>query len=370
MKSKTIVFCCNSLWGLVNFRGRAIQQLARDGYRVILIAQPDVSRERAIELGADFIPWNVAPRSANPLLEASAIVSLTRLYRQLSPDLAFHYTIKAVLYGAIASRLSATPCISIVTGLGYLFLKDTWKQRFARWLYRRTLRRSQQVWFLNEEDRAFFDSLGLTEGTMVRTLPGEGVNLEHFARAPLPPPAPAFVFLMIARLVKDKGVLEYGDAARKVREIYPHATFRLLGPAYDANAMSVPLSMIEEWKATGQVDYLGAADDVRLAIAQSHCIVLPSYREGMPRVLMEAAAMGRPVITTNVAGCRDMVLDGLTGFMCEPKDSDSLAHACIRMLTLGRDEFHEMSNGAYEQARNRFDDRSLIDTYRSLAAQA
>ncbi|MGH8797846.1 MAG: glycosyltransferase, partial [Caldimonas sp.] len=160
--------------------------------------------------------------------------------------------------------------------------------------------------------------------------------------------------------------LEYGEAARKVKASHPEATFRLLGPPYSANAMSVPLSTIDEWSNAGWVEYLGGVDDVRPAIAQCHCVVLPSYREGMPRVLMEAAAMGRPTITTDVTGCRDAIVAERTGLLCEPRNADSLAQACLRLLSNSREQTGKMADEAYRLAVEQFDDRIVIAVYRQL----
>ena len=366
---KTIVFCGNSLWGLVTFRGRVIEALARDGHRVVLIAHPDIPAEKVAPLGAEFVEWQLAPRGINPLREAGAVLSLWRTYRRLKPDLAFHFTIKPVVYGALVAMLARVRFISIVTGLGYLFLAENWRLRMAKALYRFTLRKSHEAWFLNADDREFFASHGLTAGVAVRTLPGEGVDLDRFARVPLPDSTGPFVFLMIARLVKDKGVLEFGEAAARVKASDPRATFRLLGPSYRANDMSVSPSLISEWTSMGRVEYLGERDDVRPVIAEAHCVVLPSYREGMPRVLMEAAAMGRPAIATDVAGCRDVVLDGQTGILCRPRSADALAEACLRMLRLAHGDLESMADRAYESAVERFDDRNVIVIYRDVVGR-
>jgi glycosyltransferase involved in cell wall biosynthesis len=368
-RRKTIVFCCNSLWGLVNFRDRVIAALASDGHRVVLVAHPDVPVDNVARLGAEFVEWKLAPRGINPVREASAVVRLWRIYRRLQPDLAFHFTIKPVIYGAVVTRLARVRCISVVTGLGYLFLAENWRLRMAKALYRFTLRRSHEVWFLNADDREFFSSHGLTADVAVRTLPGEGVDVERFARVPLPDATTRFVFLMIARLVKDKGVLEFGQAAARVKAADPRAVFRLLGPSYRANDMSVAPALIDEWSSTGRVEYLGERDDVRPVIAEAHCVVLPSYREGMPRVLMEAAAMGRPAVATDVPGCRDVIIDGETGILCQARSADALAEACLHLLAQSRGDTDRMADRAYQSALARFDDRKVISIYREVVAR-
>jgi len=365
---QTIVFCCNSLWGLLNFRGRIIAALARDGHRVVLVAPSDVSHDQARALGAEFVEWGVLPRSTNLLRELAAIRALRRVYRRISPDVAFHFTIKPVMYGAIVSWLTGAPCVSVITGLGYLFLGHDWKAGAANFLYRLTLHQSREVWFLNGDDHALFASKGLTNGLPVRTLPGEGIDVGHFTYAPLPPSDERFVFLMIARLVKDKGIVEFLEAARRVRAMHPKAVFQLLGPSYSADAMSVPLSTIESWVRQGHIEYLGATGDVRPAIAAAHCVVLPSYREGIPRVLLEAAAMGRPAVATDVTGCRDVVRHGDTGLLCRPQDPESLALACIDMLSMPRESMASMGRRARSVVLEHYDDEAIITTYRQSIA--
>lgn len=370
MTPQTLVFCCNSLWGLVNFRGRVIRALVEDGHRVVLIAKRDIPVEQALALGAEFFDWDVLPRGMHPLGELRSVRSLLRMYRELRPDLSFQFTIKPVMYGGLIAKLTGLRCVSVITGLGYLFLGNGWKSRIGKAFYRLTLHRSHEVWFLNDDDRGFFDQARLLDGLAVRALPGEGVDVGRFLRAPLPPLSGPFVFLMIARLVKDKGVIEFVEAARIVRAKFPRTVFRLLGPAYSANDASVSPTQLEDWVREGVIEYLGAADDVRPAIANCHCVVLPSYREGMPRVLMEAAAMGRPAIATDVTGCRDAIEVGMTGLLCRPRDVDSLAASCMNLLGLSGGELTRMADRAHELAVGRFDDRLIIDLYRRVVDTA
>lgn len=365
---RTIVFCCNSLWGIVNFRGRVIRALVDDGHRVVLVAVADIPVQRALDLGAEFVEWRVAPRGANPLRELGALFALVVLYRRIRPTIAFHFTVKPVLYGALAARLAGAQAVAVVTGLGYLFLTAGLRQRVARWFYRATLGSSKEVWFLNTEDRAVFENAGLTHGLTVRTLPGEGIDVRQFTQQPLPPTDGDFVFLMIARLLRDKGVVEFAKAAREVRRRFPRARFRLLGPSYQANEMSVPLETVRAWEAEGAIEYLGAADDVRPAIAACHCVVLPSYREGMPRVLMEAAAVGRPAVATDVVGCRDVVQHGVTGWLCRPRDAASLGETCIAAMNASGAELASMAQRARELAEQVYDDEAVIRRYRCVLA--
>ena len=200
------------------------------------------------------------------------------------------------------------------------------------------------------------------------TLPGEGIDIHHFAPTPLPPTTETFVFLMMARLLRDKGVVEFAEAARIVRRRHPRACFRLLGPSYDANDMSVPIEAVRAWEAEGIVEYLGSTDDVRHAVEACHCVVLPSYREGLPRVLMEAAAMARPAIATDVTGCRDAIVADVTGLLCAPRDAVSLAAACERLIGMAPDVLSTMAAQARRMAEDRFDDAAIIRRYRDVIA--
>lgn len=342
-----------------------IEALVRDGHRVVLVASRDVPVEQVAALGAGFVEWKLSPRSMNPLGEVKAVLSLWQIYRRLAPDLIFNFTIKAVVYGRLAARMSNYKCISVITGLGYLFLTENLKSRLGKLLYKATLRGSTAVWFLNDDDAAYFARHGLTTGVPVRVLPGEGVDIERFSPRPFPSVRDKYVFLMIARLVKDKGIYEYVEAARAVKARYPHAQFRLIGPMYAANGAAVQQDEIDEWRREGIIDYRGSLDDVRGEIEQAHCLVLPSYREGLPRVLMEGAAMGRPAITTDVTGCRDVVVHRETGLLCEAQSAASLATSMEEMLTADDQVRESMAEAARERAIREFDDRLIMKIYRA-----
>lgn len=365
LNAKTIVFCCNSLWGLLNFRGRMIEALVQDGHRVVLVASRDVPVEQVTALGAEFVEWTLSPRAMNPLSEAKAIFSLWQIYRHLAPDIVFNFTIKAVVYGGLVARLSSYKCVSVITGLGYLFLSENLKSRLGKLLYKATLHGSMAVWFLNNDDAAYFERHGLTAGVSVRVLPGEGIDIERFSTKPLPSVRDKFVFLMIARLVKDKGIYEYAEAARAVKARHPQAHFRLIGPMYAANGAAVQQHEIDDWRREGIIDYRGSLEDVRGEIEQAHCLVLPSYREGLPRVLMEGAAMGRPAITTDVTGCRDVVVNRVTGLLCEAQNATSLAASMEEMLTADDQALQSMAAAARERVIREFDDRHLMKIYRA-----
>ncbi len=366
-RSLTITFCCNTAFAIANFRAGVIRTLIQQGHRVVVVAPDDgVYMGVLRDMGAECIAWSLSGRSTQPLREWSALNELTVIYRKVKPDLAFNYTIKSVIYGAIAARRTGVPTVSVITGLGYVFLNRGWVSSIARALYARTLRWSREVWFLNADDEETFRSIGLVEGTRVRRLPGEGVDMAHFALQPLPGSlAAGRTFLMIGRLLRDKGVLEFIEAARRVRKACPTARFQLLGAADDENPTAISRKQVDEWVAEGVVEYLGVVRDVRPSIAAADCVVLPSYREGAPRSLLEAASMGRPLVATNVPGCRDVVLPEVSGFLCEARNAQSLADAMLHAATMADEAFTAMGLQGRAHVAKTFDERVVVRSYLS-----
>jgi glycosyltransferase involved in cell wall biosynthesis len=224
------------------------------------------------------------------------------------------------------------------------------------------------VFFQNEDDRDLFLSRHLTLASQVRVLPGSGIDLKRFAAQPMGNTSGAPVFLMVARLLRDKGVVEFVDAARKVRAIVPRARFQLLGALGTENRTAIDAGTIAEWVAEGVVEYLGHTDDVRPDIEAADCVVLPSYREGAPRTLIEAAAMARPLIATDVAGCRSVVDDGVTGFLCKPRSAGSLSASCLRFIALPTQDRVRMGLAGRAKMEREFDHARVVAAYRSIMA--
>jgi glycosyltransferase involved in cell wall biosynthesis len=366
----TIALCCNTAFAIANFRAGVIKSLISAGHRVAVVAPDDAVYMAVLKaMGAECIPWSLSGRSTQPLHELAAVNELTTIYRRLRPDLAFHYTIKSVIYGAIASRRTGVPCVSVITGLGYVFLNSGWVSRIARALYARTLRWSKEVWFLNAEDEDTFRRLRLIEGLCVRRLPGEGVDMSHFAEpARTAGSGASRVFLMIARLLRDKGVVEYVEAARIVRKAYPSARFQLLGAAGDDNPTAISRKQVDAWVTEGVVEYLGTVRDVRPSITEADCVVLPSYREGAPRSLLEAASMSRPLVATDVPGCRDVVLPS-SGMLCKPRNARDLADKLLAIAKLSDDALAAMGQHGRKHVAERFDERAVVDVYHATLAR-
>lgn len=363
---KTIALCCNTAFAIANFRGGLVRELIARGHRVVVIAPADpVHFETLRRAGAECIDWPLSARGVQPWSELLAIRRLTRIFRAVKPDLVFNYTIKSVIYGGIAASRAGVRSVAVITGLGYVFLNKGWVSRAARALYTRTLRHSREVWFLNSDDLTIFREFGFLEGVDARSLPGEGVDTDHFAPAARPPARDGrpFTFLMIGRLLKDKGTLEFVAAARILRRSGIAARCQLLGAAGEANPTAIGSDDVKAWSDEGIIEYLGTMNDVRPAIAQADCIVLPSYREGLPRSLMEAAAMERPLIATDVPGCREVVVPGVSGQLCQVRDAESLAQRMREMANLDEAALTAMGRAGRAHVVERFDERSIIQLY-------
>ena len=337
---KTIVLLSSSSLSLVVFRGEFMRKLAGRGLRVIALA-PDFDpsgRERVRGLGAEPMDITLERTGLSPLRDLRDTVRLARLFRRLSPDAVVGYFIKPVIYGSIAATLARVPRrFALIAGLGYIFtdsgLRDNWRRKALRFavssLYRLALSLCDRVFFLNRDDRDSFLSAGRVAEDKVVLLPSEGIDLDRFS--PAPPVTSPIRFLLIARLLREKGLFEFAEAARIVRERHPEAEFHLVGGA-DPNPGALSPDVVEGWVREGVLEWKGEIADVRPAIAMSSVYVLPSYREGKPISTQEAMAMARPIITTDVPGCRDTVEEGVNGFLVPVRDSRALAEAMIRFV--------------------------------------
>lgn len=313
---------------LINFRGDMIRDWVKNGHAVVTCA-PEIRFEKKIkELGADFVPVRLQRTGMNPIHDCIYFFDLVRLFRKIKPDIVLSYTIKPVIYGSLAAYFSSVPKIfSMITGAGYAFEKGAdgvlKKGLFA--LYRAALSCNDGVFFQNADNRSQFLEAGLLKDlTKCYMINGSGINLEKFPYSP--PPSGQVRFLLIARLIPEKGILEYIEAARKIKGNFENVSVQLLGP-FDDRPGAIRKSDVQKWVAEGIIEYLGRTDDVRPFLNDCSVYVLPSYHEGMPRSVLEALATGRPVITTNSPGCKETVCEGKNGFLVPVRDSEALYRA-------------------------------------------
>jgi len=354
----------NTAWAIHMYRLGLLRSLLENGVRVTIVAPYDKTVDAMVALGAEHAHVPLAAKSVNPLRDMFTLLALWRVYRALKPDLIFHYTIKPNIYGSLAAKLAGIKSIAITTGLGYVFTRRSGAAQIAKLLYRFAFRFPREIWFLNADDRATFIERGLLahpERSVL--LPGEGIDPAHFPLAPLPAGKPHFDFILVARLLWFKGIGEYVAAAQRIKQRYPHARFRVLGPAGVANPDAIPLDELQRWVKEGTIEWLGATDDVRPFIGAADCVVLPSYTEGVPRVLMEASAMGRPIVASSIPGNRDVVQDGVTGLLCKVRDVDQLTAAMTRMLRMSVEQRTQMGLAGRRRIQAEFDERTIVARY-------
>jgi glycosyltransferase involved in cell wall biosynthesis len=345
---------------LIRFRGELLHEMVAAGHDVLGVApeNDDAVRTKLRDLGVRYTTVPMSRAGLNPVRDAMTVVALARIFRAWQADLVLVYAPKPVVYGLMAARLVGVPLRSaMVTGVGSALgggdgLARAALARLLRGLYRVALHGAHVVFFQNEDDEALFDRFGLTtrRNRIVR-INGSGVDLEHYAPAPLPSWPVSFV--MVGRLIADKGVREYVAAAQQVKRTHPSASFRLVGPL-DVNPTAVSRDELQGWIDEGSVDYLGKLDDVRPALADAHVCVLPSYREGMPRSVLEAMSMARPILATDAPGCRDTVIEGQNGYLVPVRDTAKLAERMVAMID-GFDRLAEMGRISRALAEKRFD---------------
>ena len=362
MQPPSIVVSANSLWNILNFRGGLIKALTTEGIKLVIATPGGTPGELPHDMPGEFRELPMDRSGINPFADGLLLLRFARLMRIVRPRALLTFTIKPNIYGALAARLAGVPSIANVSGLGTAFIRGGLFSRFAGVLYRMAFSGSHVVFFQNPDDRDLFLSRGIVDRAKTRLLPGSGIDLERFAPVePLDSEDP--VFLFIGRLLADKGVREFVEAAQLTRQQYPQARFQLLGGLDPGNRTAISEEELKQWVAEGSVEYLGPTDDVRPFIAKASAVVLPSYREGLPRSLLEGGAMARPLIATDVPGCREIVKDGETGLLCQVRSASSLAGAMTRFATMSVDQRQALGEAAREKVAAEYDERAVIDAY-------
>ena len=330
----------NQAFSLLNFRGELIKAMLKRGHEVLALAPDyDETRRTAVSaLGAKPIDYSLSRTGLNPFRDLRDFVFLVFLLSRLKPDLLFSYAIKPTIYGTLAGWIVGIPKrFAMIEGLGYAFIqageKESLKRRFirfiAQFLYGLALPRATKVFFLNCNDLEEFVLKGFVPKEKAFLLGPIGVNLEYFK--PAPPVKRPLTFLLAGRLLREKGVMEFVEVARRIKAKYPDTRFVLLG-GLDTNPGAISREEVEGWVKEGLIEWPGHVPDVRPYIAQASVFVLPSYREGVPRSIQEAMAMGRPIITTDAPGCRETVIPGVNGFLVPVRNVDALVSAMKRFI--------------------------------------
>lgn len=360
-----IAVVANTSWYLYNFRLNLMHALKAIGHGVVAVGPSDEYVKPIMKAGFQHEMVPFSGDGINPLRELGVVLLLKRKLSKTNSKIVLSFTPKGNIYSGLAGMTLNVKTIPNVSGLGRVFIRHSLLTSIVKSLYKLILRKSYMVFFQNEDDLRMFVREGLVEEFKAKRIPGSGVDLDRFQypfgnnngdREPVN-------FLLAGRLLWDKGVGEFVEAARMLKTKYPSMKSCLLGFLDVENPSALSRSQIERWQSEGVVEYIGATDDVRPYFADADCIVLPSYREGTPRTMLEAASMSRPIITTDTAGCRDTVEDGKTGFLCKPKDASDLANKMERMLNLSPEQRAAMGRAGRKKMEKEFDERIVIDRY-------
>lgn len=368
--NKKIVMSVNTAWNIHNFRSGLVKALVEHGYEVMVMARDDEYSPRLTDLGCRFIGVNMDNNGTSPSRDLALLVKYWKVLRSLRPLVYLGYTIKPNVYGSLAANRLGIPVINNIAGLGTTFINSTILTCLVKQLYRLSLRRSNKIFFHNSDDRNLFIHAGIIQPEITDVLPGSGIDLLHFHPIQLQPMKKrCFRFLLISRMLRDKGVEEFAEAAEIVRRNIPTVQFQLLGSIDVKNSNSISRDRILSWEKSGLIQYLNNTDDVRPYLENADCIVLPSYREGVPHSLLEAAAMARPIIATNVVGCKDIVDDNINGFLCKVKNGPDLAEKMIKMIRLTPEQRLEMGARGRKKVAFQFDEKLVILKYLNAIEQ-
>lgn len=360
---KHIMLVGNTAWSMYNFRAGLIRGLLAMGYNVTVVAPADGHFEKLIEeLGATWIDIQMEAKGTNPFKDLQLISRFKKIFKSVNPDFIFFYTIKPNIYGSLAARIVGADHIAVTTGLGYTFINNNFIAKIARMLYKFALKSAREVWFLNRDDQDSFLYYNLIHENKSYILKGEGINLDRFL--PTANQNETVSFLLMARMLWDKGVGVYVEAARILKAKYPDTQFKLLGFMGVDNPSAISQEQMDLWQNEGVVEYLGSTNDVIPFVNNASCIVLPSYyREGLPITLLEAAAMCKPLVTTDSVGCRDTVDDSITGFLCKPKDVVSLCDAMEKIIIMTPMQRQAMGEAGRKKIEQEFNEELIINTY-------
>lgn len=336
--AKKVLMITSSARSFINFRYHLIKDFINKGYGVIACATPDYADKNTFdllqEIGVKYVPIRIKNTGLNLFFDLRTIYNLFKLIEKEQPDLVFNYTIKPVIYGSIVAKLAKIDSVySTITGLGYVFVGNALKVKVLRLIIKRmyafALKFNKKIFFQNPDDLNLFVNSKIVNKFKAILIKGSGVDIDYYVSAPFPENC---TFLLVARLIKDKGIYEYIEATKWLKKKYPFVKFKLAGN-YDANPNAIDKAKVNCWVTDGIIEYLGFLDNVKLILESSSVFVLPSYyREGVPKVILEAMASGRPIITTDTPGCRETVVDGKNGYLIPVRNVDKLIEAMEKFI--------------------------------------
>ncbi len=361
---KNILIVSNTTWSIFNFRKGLIQKLVSQGHQVTAISPPDQYVDRVKSLGCNYIPLVTLHQiSKNPIRDLFLYRELKQIFRLINPDLIFLFTPKANIYGGMAAGKLGLDFINTINGLGYTFQTNSILSFLVKKLYRIGLKNSTKVFFQNKDDKAFFIQKKIIKENKTELVPGSGVNTAEFV--PVENKSANFTFLLCARLLIEKGVIEYLNAAEILKKKYSNVAFKLIGKKVK-HPSAVDESIINRYHNEGVINYIGETDEINRELSNVHVLVNPSsYLEGIPKISLEALSKGLPIITTDSVGCKETVDHMENGIIISMKDSSSLVKAMEFMINCSKEKLQEMGNKSRLKALNEFDERMVINHYLS-----
>jgi glycosyltransferase involved in cell wall biosynthesis len=365
---QTVTLSSNTSWYLYNFRASTVRRLIADGYGVVCLSpEDDYSQKLMDDLGCEWLPLVMNNKGNNPFKDAGLVFQFWRYYRSLRPVAALHFTIKNNVYGTWAARSLGVPAINNVSGLGTAFIRKGVISAIVRLLYKTSQPFAHRIFCQNGDDLRLLVDSKLVSPDRLELLPGSGVDLERFNPGLRDPHSGTFRFLYAGRMLADKGLNELIDAVRSINADGLRCSLWLTGFADVVNVSSISSHQISEWGKESGVEWLGSSDSMEQIYAAVDCVVLPSYREGMPRSLLEAGAMGLPVVATNVPGCRNIVEHGYNGLLCEVKNSSSLMQAMQQIMVMTEQERLMMGENGRTLVSQNYGEHLVIEaTMRSI----
>ncbi|KAF5033036.1 N,N'-diacetylbacillosaminyl-diphospho-undecaprenol alpha-1,3-N-acetylgalactosaminyltransferase [anaerobic digester metagenome] len=358
-----IVITSNTSWYIYNFRKNTIKSLIERGHSVLAIAPKDQYSSRLKQLGCIFLHIPLDQGGTNPIKDIITFISFLKIYFLHKPNIILNFTPKNNIYSTLAASIFHIPCINNIAGLGFLFVNESFSSKIARLLYKISQHKAKLIFFQNDDDRELFLRHNLSDKNATDRIPGSGVDLSRFHFTPAKDDG-VVKFILVARMIYDKGVCEYVDAARIIKQKYSNTKFFLLGFLDVNNPSAVSKYDMNIWVSEGIVEYLGVSDSVENEISKVDCVVLPStYREGIPKSLLEAGAVGKPIITTNSIGCKEVVIDGVNGFLCKPKNSVDLAEKMEKIILMSHQDRLSMGYRGRLRIEKDFDEQLVINKY-------
>lgn len=364
--NKKIVISINTSWNIINFRLGLLKAIQKEGYNIVVLAPKDKYSDLFKEHGFEYHEIKMNNKGTNPIEDSKLIISYYKVLKDIKPNLMLNYTIKPNIYGTIAANLLNIPTINNIAGLGTLFIKENFITKIAKYLYKYSQSKAKHVFFQNNDDFELFTTQNLVDKNKCGILPGSGVDTNKFIPIEVEKKDTKLRFLLISRMLWDKGIQEYVDAAREIKRKYDNIEFQLLGFLDVSNKTAIGKEQMDIWVKEGVINYLGTSDDVKNEISKCDCIILPSfYREGTPRTLLESASMAKPIITTDNIGCRDVVDHNINGFLCKMKNSKDLEKKIEDMINLREDERILMGKKGRKKIIQEFEESIVIEKYLS-----